>query len=286
MRIELLALFLASAMLVACGGEKKENPDISTEIEESMGDEELDIDLEEDQGYEEVFILPSPLQIGSIFKNAGLKYQEGVVAATDNSTAFPTTNDKALALGIYFADMTYCVLNNQTQEAKEYLKNIKDLTDAIGMSAVFEGSNLLDRFEQNLGNQDSILTLLIDVQDRVDMHIHENSQDELEAIIFAGGWVEGMHLGASSPKEEGNSVDARIAEQMTILENVVGLLNRSDRSSEKLDSVKNSLNELIKYYDQIEVEDNGGRRGFRIADEHVSEIAKKVEVIRGAILAV
>lgn len=286
MRIELLALFLASAMLVACGGEKKENPDISTEIEESMGDEELDIDLEEDQGYEEVFILPSPLQIGSIFKNAGLKYQEGVVAATDNSTAFPTTNDKALALGIYFADMTYCVLNKQTQEAKEYLNNIKDLTDAIGMSAVFEGSNLLDRFEQNLGNQDSILTLLIDVQDRVDMHIHENSQDELEAIIFAGGWVEGMHLGASSPKEEGNSVDARIAEQMTILENVVGLLNRSDRSSEKLDSVKNSLNELFKYYDQIEVEDNGGRRGFRIADEHVSEIAKKVEVIRGAILAV
>jgi hypothetical protein len=286
MKFKLFALFLASSLLIACGGEKKENPDISSEIEEGIADEELQIDLEEEEAEEEVFLLPSPLQIGSIFKNAGLKYQSGVVAPRDQTASFSTTDHKALALGVYFADMTYCVLNSQTQEAKEYLSQIKTLTDAIGLSAVFEGTTLLQRFENNLGNQDSLLTLLIDVQDRVDMHIHENSQDELEAIIFAGGWVEGMHLGANSPKEEGNSVDARIAEQMTILENVVGLLKDTDRSSDKLNNVVSSLDDLYKYYDQIEIEDNQGKRGYRIADEHVSEIAKKVETIRGTILSI
>lgn len=284
MKFKLFALFLATSLLFACGGEKKENPDISAEIEEGIAEDELNIDLEDDNAVEEVFLLPSPLQIGSIFKNAGLKYQSGVVAPTDQSASYATTDHKALALGVYFADMTYCVLNSQTQEAKEYLNQIMMLTDAIGLSAVFEGTDLLQCFENNLGNQDSLLSLLIDVQDRVDMLIHENSQDELEAIIFAGGWVEGMHLGANSPKEEGNSIDARIAEQMTILENVVGLLKGSDRSSDKLENVRTSLDDLYKYYDQIEVEDNQGKRGYRIADEHVSEIAKKVETIRGTIL--
>ncbi len=284
MKTKLLALFLASGLLFACSGEKKENPDISNEIEEGMVDQELEIDIEEEPAEEQVFLLPSPLQIGSIFKNAGLKYQSGVVASIENTDSYGTTDQKALALGVYFADMTYCVLNGQTQEAKEFLTQIKTLTDAIGMSSVFEGTNLLQRFENNLGNQDSLFTLLIDVQDRVDMHIHENSQDDLEAIIFAGGWIEGMHLGANSPKEEGNSVDARIAEQMTILENVVGLLNKSDRSSEKLDQIKSSLDALYAYYDKIELEDNKGRRGYRISDEHVTEISKKVETIRGEIL--
>lgn len=279
-------LFLSASLLVACGGEKKENPDISNQIEEGMLDEELDIDLEDENDIEEVFLLPSPLQIGSIFKNAGLKYQEGVVAPRGSSASYSTTDHKALALGVYFADMTYCVLNNQTQEAKEYLTKIKELTDVIGLSAVFEGTTLLSRFESNLGNQDSIIMLLIDVQDRVDMHIHENSQDDLEAIIFAGGWVEGMHLGATSPREEGNSVDARISEQMTILQSVVGLLKSNERSSDKLNKVTTALDKLYQYYDKIEIEDNGGRRGYRISEEHVKEIIKQVESIRGEILSV
>lgn len=280
------ALFLATVFAFAissCGsGESKSNNTVADAIEEEISGEDIEMEFEEDEP-DVVFMLPSPLQIGSIFKNAGLTYQEGIVVDPNSAKSLTTSVDKSLALGILFADMTYCILNDQTQTGQEFLKAIKEVSDEVGMGNVFEGTNLVARFENNLGNQDSVLNLLIDIQDRIDLHLHENGQDEMEVIIFAGGWVEGMHLGANSPREGKNSIPARIAEQMTILENVVGLLSESEQTSPKLDELRSQMNDLLAMYELSEKEDKRGEESYNITQAHIDKIAKSVETMRNLI---
>ncbi len=280
--ISLFSCLVFMLFITSCGGSDQQNT--QDEIQDEISGEEIEMELEEEDEPDEIFMLPSPLQIGSIFRSAGLKFQDGITNDPAGVSNYETRIDKSLMLGMYFADMTYCVLNDQAQQAKEYLKAMKLVADDIGMSSIFEGTNLLDRFENNIGNQDSVLSILIDVQDRIDFHIHENDQDDLEAIIFSGGWVEGMYLGANSPREDDHAIPARLAEQMNILKNLVGLLEQSGLENEKLISVRGSLSDLLKYYEDAEIVDNDNRNvGYNISEEHVNEISSRVESMRNVI---
>src|ERR1700722_1125871 len=60
-------------------------------------------------------MLPSPLQIGSIFKNAGLTYMPGLTNGKKETAQYTSTYSQAVNMGVYGADLSYCVLNKQTQ---------------------------------------------------------------------------------------------------------------------------------------------------------------------------
>ena len=284
MRISAL-IFAVTLMitLASCSSGDNSSNTVADAIEDEISGDDIEMEFEEDDEPDQVFMLPSPLQIASIFKNAGLNYQEGLVVNPNAANNLTTSIDKSLALGILFADMTYCILNDQTQTGKEFLKSIKDVSQEVGMGSVFDGTNLIERFENNLGNQDSVLNLLIDIQDRIDLHIHENGQDEIEVIIFAGGWVEGMHLGANSTRENSNSIPARIAEQMTVLQNVVGLLSEIEHTSPKLDELRSQMKSLLSLYEISEKQDNKGGDGYEITQAHIVQIAEGVSTMRNLI---
>ena len=209
----------ASLFLGSCGGSEPE--DVNTVDLTDTLTEEFDVDLFESPEMD--YHLPSPLQVASIFKKSGLEYNSGVTNPADNSGKYSGELSQMLNFGVYSADMAYCVLNEQANEGRIYLGAISGLAGEIGMEAVFANEDLMDRFDANIENKDSIEILMIDIHERTEEYMEENDMQHTSAVHFAGAWTEGMYLGVFDYENNGgkDGLGAQITEQMAILGNII-----------------------------------------------------------------
>ena len=136
---------------------------------------------------------------------------------------------QSICFGVYSCDLAYTVLNNQYDEASEYLRCIKNLGSKIGLETVFNSENIITRFEKNIGNKDSIVDILIYVQENTDAYIDDNGMNDLSVVYFIGAWVEGMYLGVKTlDSETEKNIGILLSEQMGILEILLGGLEHTN----------------------------------------------------------
>lgn len=245
--IPVYSLLVATGLFVACAeAPKKDQKTEETPTEEVVESDE-DSMMEEDLS----FMLPSPIQIAAIFNRAGLSYESGLCNSTDNLSKYNTKTAKYLNFGVYSADLAYAVLNNQQQESIDYLNAVKVLADEIGMPSVFGSGELIESFEKNVGNQDTILRILTTIKRRTDEYLAENAQESKEAIFFSAAWLEGMYLGANSVSDQ-NKLTPRLIEQMTILENVIKAVKAQKDPSLDVDFLVEGLTKLHNTFEGFE----------------------------------
>ncbi len=220
----LATAFVGTALLLtSCNGdgEHNESNELNTvDTTEATSDEDFEALFDSP---EVDYHLPSPLQVASIFKKSGLSYNSGATSDPSKSDLYTSDLKQMLNFGVYSADMAYCVLNEQSNEARKYLEQITFLAEKIGMEAVFENKDLIDRFDANIENKDSIEILMVDIQERTEIYMDDNEMQHQQAVHFAGAWTEGMQLGVydfeNNPNKEG--VGSQIAEQMSILSSII-----------------------------------------------------------------
>jgi hypothetical protein len=166
--------------------------------------------------------LPSPLRVAAMFKRSGLKYLPGITNGNDKASNYSTTFSRAQNMGVYSADMAYCVLNKQTNESQQLLKTIRDIGTKMNLGKVFDQSNLYDRFNKNIENEDSLGTIIADIQFQTDQQLEENQQNELYGVIFAGAWIESMYIGGQVYRKDGNDkIVQALLEQMAVSESII-----------------------------------------------------------------
>ncbi|HXB41463.1 MAG TPA: hypothetical protein VNZ49_13030 [Bacteroidia bacterium] len=210
--------------LVSCGSggepEKKEEMKDTTVVSADSGK----ANKQED---EISYTLPSPMQIANIFKKSGLKYYSGMCNKTDEINKYKagSLTVKALNLGVYSADLSYCILNKQNQESKNYFKSCKELASELGLAKAFDSKNAAQRMEKNMNNQDSLSAMLVDIQMETDNILNENNQEHISVISFTGAWIESMYIGVQvNGKEKNTNIAAKLVEQMAIAENIIKAL--------------------------------------------------------------
>ena len=212
-----LAACFFGFFLVSCGN--SEPTDVN--VVDTTTDNSIDEDMFESPDVD--YHLPSPLQVASIFKKSGLVYHSNITNPTTNVSKYTEELKQMLNFGVYSADMAYCVLNEQANEGRKYLGVITTLAEQIGMEAVFENEDLMDRFDANIEDKDSIEILMIDIHERTETYMDENDMQHKSAVQFAGAWTEGMYLGVydyeKNKAKEG--LGSQITEQMAILNNII-----------------------------------------------------------------
>lgn len=234
--------------------------------------------------HEMPFILPSPLQIASIFKKSGLTYVSGITNPIGNATKYSSRLSKSLNFGAYAADLSYCVLNNQSQQGLEYMKVIRQLSDELGISSIINSEPLFKSFEKNIGNEDSMVVILSNIQEQLDEHLQQNNQEYMSAIYFTGGWVEAMYLGSKLVKER-KKLSNRLVEQMGILDMLINGLSMNPKSDE-LDKIISALQDIKTTYEGFESVKNFQNNpdmkleDFAIPDEELGIIISKIQAIR------
>lgn len=242
---------------------------------------------------EDSYTLPSPMQIATIFKKSGLKYLPGVTNPADNVNKYKagSLSVKAINLGVYSADLSFCILNKQTEASKTYFKANRDLAAELGLAKSFETNNLAQRMEQNMAKDDSVIKYLGEIQMQTDNILEENSQIHVGAISFAGAWIECMYIGISVQEKGKNAAVAKeLVEQMTIGDNIIKALkahaSKDDGINALVDQL-NSLNDIYKNFKSIKEimatdPDVIDPSKVSVTDEELSKFSKKVIEIRTA----
>jgi len=245
----LLFLCLFATCNISCEPEKSETKnevqdDSSNDLNHSIEIDTIDDDY--------VFMPPSPIQIASILNKANMKYEEGLANNISNAKLYSTKFKQSINFGVYACDLAYCVTNDKYEEASKYLKVSKDLAAKIGMESIFLSDNLVDRFEANVGNQDSIMSILFHVQMMTDDYIYDNDLTDLSVIYFTGAWVEGMNIGTHTMLgNDDHKISVLLSEQMTIARSIIRGLRAVKSQSEDLVDLTDHIEEVVNAYNNL-----------------------------------
>lgn len=277
--IYIASIFTAFSLFACTEAPKTDN----TENEVTTEDTLSTVAVEEEE--EVNFVLPSPIQIAAIFNRSGLKYNGELPNKADQVSNYNTKTSKFLNFGVYSADLAYSVLNDKQQESINYLNSIKKLSDDIGMESIFGTGNLTKRFEKNISNQDTVLSILTEIKIKTDNYLEENKEQSKSAIFFAGAWVEGMYLGSKSYSEN-SKVNERIIEQMNLLQGLIPALKAQKDETFDLDQLITQLEEVNYMFNNFEEVKsyNENEKALQLTSESMKALGSKIESIRNSIV--
>ena len=288
-----LALMTTSFLFVGCGG--------GDDIETTDGNDTEKADSAKTTLLTvngEIFSIPSPIQTAILIKQVGANYDKTILNEPKNYSNYSTKFQKALNLGVYGADLGYVTMYEQTQDAIGYLASVRKLADELGVSGAFDLS-LVDRFEKNMGNRDTILALVSDAYRASDSYLKNNERDDLGALVLAGGWVESIYFATNVAKVSKNEeVIKRIGEQKKTVENLIKMLSPYYNNAE-FTAFIDSLIDLAGDFDNIkfiyiyekpttDVENKvttiNSRTEVSITEEQLKTISDKIAKIRKSIV--
>ena len=291
---KLLPLFIA-CLAVACTSESKR-------AKEQQLKSALTIDSNECEAtVKKIFFnLPSPVEITQTLLKTEEPFNSELLNSAENLEKYNTSSSLALNFGVYGADLCYCRVYDQLQDAINYLSVIKKVTEKLQIPED-EGSETINRIEQSLENRDSIFYIISDTYAKADSYLKENERDMTASLILVGAWVEGMHFAtvlATQPNAKEEIVN-NIVDQKYTVANLINLLNTYNETPE-VASLVDDFNKVQDVYNSIEVvydksvvvntdqEDHvtsiDAPVTVKITKEQLKELAQLLETIRKSII--
>ena len=165
---------------------------------------------------------PSPDEMLNIISTNEISFNDELPLATQWANRYLDSRSQAMNLGIYIADLAYITIFQRQKEALMYFQVVYGLSDKLRISSAFDAA-MIKRFEDNLGNVDSLKALsdkaLIDITN----YLVRNDKEKVFALISIGGFVESLYLAFSIVDEysDDNIIIQRICDQKLVLENLM-----------------------------------------------------------------
>jgi hypothetical protein len=229
------------------------------------------------------YSLPSPLLMAKIFKKTGLKYMDGVTNAPENISKYSSSQSKTLNLGIYSTDLAYSVLNKQSQMAIQYMESVKRLSDDLGMSSVFATDDYLQRFKDNLNNEDSLINVVCALKGEMDVFMRDNDKEKQTILIFIGAWLENMYIATQLTRDANKEkVALRVAEQKYVLNGLMNVCTNFQGEDMEFKALYVKLNELKNLFDNLTV--HGIEEKITIDERQLKAITEKTHDLRKEIV--
>lgn len=275
----LFSLFVFAVFVLALGSCGPEGQDDSSTNGADSTATSADASSDSTSAAQDFFYsLPSPLMMAKVFKKTGLKYVDGVANSPDNVSKYTSGHTKTLNLGVYSSDLAYTVLNKQSQQASKYMEAVKKLSDDLGMSSMFAADDYLARFKNNLSNEDSLINIVCQLKNEMDMFMNDNEKEKQTLLIFTGAWIENMYIATQLTKEANKEkVAMRIAEQKHILNSLMNIITNYQNDDE-MKALFLKLNDLKTLFDNLTVK--GDDESLTMDELQLKAITEKTRDIR------
>ncbi len=233
-----------------CADPNAGSGDAGDGTEESSESKNKESNLLEIEG--QLFSIPSPVQTAILIKEVGSNFDAGILNDPKSYSNYSTSFQKAINLGIYGADLGYVTIYEQTQDALSYFASVKKLGDELGVTAAFD-MTLAERFEKNLSDKDSLLSLVSDAFKASDSYLKNNQRNDIGGLILAGGWIESLYFSTIVAKQSSNDdIITRIGAQKNTAKNLVKLL-MPYYSKQEYKMLIDQLQELNAIFENIEI---------------------------------
>ncbi|GAB4124932.1 MAG: hypothetical protein OHK0045_08020 [Raineya sp.] len=244
--------------------------------------------------------LPSPVDFVAHINQAKLDYNPKFLNSVDNAGAYQTSQKAALNLGVYLVDLGYNSLYLKSQEGLNYLKATKKLSDQLNILDE-QTKSLVNKFENNLENRDSLLSIAREGYFAIDDYLRKNERKDISTYVLIGSWVEGLYIGTSLLKtlpnydsdEKYKLVLWRIGGQKNSLTNLQAIVAKLEQNEDNK-QLAAKLQELAKAYQDVKVEEGNSsdidvldiaevQNSDEISEKVMAKTIKKVEITKANI---
>ncbi len=276
MRIN-IPIILLSFSFFSCGSDEAKKTDATNDTAKAQ----VPVDSVTSNTTKNFFYsLPSPLTLAGTFKSSGMKYVDGLMNDPKSSGKYAMQLTRAFNLGVYNADLAYAVLNGQNQAAMNCLDASKSLSDGLGMGSIFNTESFASRFKKNIGNTDSLATIISELKQEADFFLYDNNRQFTALTIFTGAWTEAMYIATRSVTEQKNDkIRQSIADQHYVIENLMTLL--SDYQQEKgFKPYFDEISAIRNLFNALTVKAVNDKETVQMTDTQLKEIAEKVAAFR------
>ncbi len=203
----------------------------------------------------------------------------------------------ALNLGVYTTDIGYLVTYEKVQEALNYMEVCLELGESIGIQNAIDPS-VVKNFESNLDNRDSLASIINQVISESDEFLNENDRSNIAALVISGTFIEGLYIGTQLvnnypkdmlPDDSRNLVLSPliklILEQEEPLSDMISLLKNIQDKDDWIDGLINSMEELKKNYEALEIEGllSENRTDLVLTDNTLERITLQIRKIRNTV---
>lgn len=273
----------------SCGSEPATPPVEDISLNESQ---------QEDDGQREnsikkiIYSIPSPTEMASLLMKSGVEFNLDLLNSVDNVNNYATSDQRAMNLGVYGADLRYTSMYEQDEQSIYYAAAVKKLAKELGVEGAID-DDLYQRLQDNQQNKDSLLTIVSNSYNDLDAYLKENDRQEISALVIAGGWLEGMYLACAHYTPGNDLLRERIAEQKYVLDDLINLMQSYDKA-DALSGIMSDLSELKASYDKVDIQKGktetsqdesgtmviGGARTVSMSDDVLAEITTKIQEIR------
>jgi hypothetical protein len=238
--------------------------------------------------------IPPPSEIPYMLQATGAEFNQSLVNGRAKVDQYTSHNDKAaLNLGVYAADIGYLTSYDKTQEAIDYLAACKTLADDLRLIGTFD-SQLLERFEKNISNKDSLTTLLDKTMKDSQKYLRDDNRNKLSSLVIAGSFIEGLYIATGLIKSYPKNIlpeDNRnlvltplmrvVLEQKSSVSDVVKMLANAEQT-ETVAAILADFKELEQTYQNLNIEEQikNNRADLVLSDKNLEGITNVVERIR------
>lgn len=238
----------AALVLASCGGG-----------DEGPKDEQITTDTLSETVRADITLIinsiPSPLDMTKDLSKAGYNYNNAAMNSASKSSGYSTKFQQAANLGGYGACLGYATSYGQSQDVIGYLAAIAKLAKAVGVESAFD-ENFMKELTANVGKSDTLDQMIDKVYRKAERNLRSNDRVATMALVFAGGWVEGLHIACettgSKPRDEKKNgmLYDKIYTHVNALPYVIDLLDQYKNDADCVKMSK-SLTELREVVDPL-----------------------------------
>lgn len=254
MRMKLLVVIFFAISITACKQTKQESAIIDLDSIDMSDRDNILSELDTiGTGIPIFYNMYLSVELSSMFETAGAIFNKDILNPYDKTSEYITSYKRAMNLGVYAVDLSYCRAFEQFEVAGRYFSSMRNLSQALGIPQdYFEETT--QRFEKNLTDKDSLITIANEIYYETEEYLKENERFATASVIIMGGWVEALNIGTLVALESKNpDIIERIVDQKYSLNNLLIMLNDYE-SNEMISEYITSLKTLRQLFYSLEVD--------------------------------
>ena len=283
-----ILLAIVISILVACGSDKKKDADAAKEFDAAQEQLKENVDRA-------IRDIPPPAEVPYIIQSTGADFNPNIINDHKRYESYTISAKKAaFNLGVYAKDIGYLSSYGKTQEALNYMDVCLKLTETVGAQDAVDFA-VLERFEKNLSNPDSLANIIDVVIGNSDAYLQENDRNNIAALMIGGTFIEALYISTQIIDTYPRDLlpdDMRLqvlsplvqmlVKQKESLKDVIDLLESVDDKEDWEIATINSLNELYDNYTKFDPmgKIQAGKGNEVLNDEVLSRLTNQVDSIR------
>lgn len=291
-----LSFITIITLLASCGSsEKSSNAELNSDSVKTV---ESTVDSSAIEESSVLYNIPSPIETFTVLKMTGAKFDKSLLNQANNISKYNSSYSKAINLGTYSADLSFCLLYKQNQDINIYLKNVNELTSALDIDGSYVQTTA-QRLKVNSNNLDSIMLIVSEATVNANLYLKENQRDNVTALVTTGGWIEGMYFITNiASKTNKKEILDLVADQKNVVKNLVKALEQFSNDNQEIAGLLKDVKEIEAIYNSLTPIQNvavastdndivsiGSNSAIELTKEQLKSILEKVTALRSKLTA-